>query len=485
MKRSDFISAALTSLVISSLLLFLSCASEERVEDDAFAELGSDSSETTGFADGELDGSGMDAMGGDEMGLPADSDLAPVGEETTEDPFAFGDDTQTVDDFNAAPDMDSGLGLPSEDELAAATDGDMATTTLPPDENLDNTFGADESLVGMEPDDGSLSASLESDPNFDPVLGLPSETAIAKAEEQENTAKEMAAFAGEDFADGQGFASEPIRTQWSGASKLPSIPSQAFDKNGTTLNRFYFVRQGDTAESISSLIYGNSSRSADLKSWNRGSFKPGKLIFYQSAQQPQDFQMRSLYQEKGLRAGEVVVNRGETLSQIAKNELGSFMSYKELAVVNGLMSADGLEPGQRLAIYRDLRAGGNGNAVAANQNSFQNDGYEEAVEPNSGYEAPSQESPNSPPAFQAENQVQFSPPPPVQQRPNFQSREPRRPTKKGFDIWKAIQQNMFFIVVGVGILSLLAALIAVNKRKKARQSADDFNDDIFGDQMNK
>jgi hypothetical protein len=72
-------------------------------------------------------------------------------------------------------------------------------------------------------------------------------------------------------------------------------------------------------------------------------------------------------------------------------------------------------------------------------------------------------------AQQAPNAAPINEPPPVMKK---------RSRPDGINVARLVQQNAFFIVMGLGIAALLLALLAINKRKRAR--ADDFNEDGFG-----
>ena len=141
--------------------------------------------------------------------------------------------------------------------------------------------------------------------------------------------------------------------------------------------------------------------------------------------------MNSFYRERNLTPEEYVVQKGDWLSTIAKSKLGHPMSWKEIAAVNNISSADGIESGQKLLIYTNLQ----GSAPRLEAKAQKN------VEP-----LPNQE-PKQQANIQEESAVQFAPPPPGQQ----QAKKDIRPTKKSkynFDIAKIIQQNMFFITIG-------------------------------------
>lgn len=472
MSTRDFIRSILTSFLIISLTLLFSCAGGDTKDGDPLADLAG------GEAGSELEG----------LGAIPDQDI-PL-----EEAFGEGADLGDLGDFGGAPveegdlfpgeelglpegdgaDMALGgeFGLPSEDEMALGAEGGALPNSLPADQDLGSTFGGTE---------------VSDDPNnldLDNVLGLPSDADLAKAAEMEaaqvalSPDGDMATEGG--FGDlgfeqdmnfgGGGVAAGPSKP-WSGSSAIPTIPAEAFDQEGNLLNRFYFVRQGDTPENLAQLLLGDAGRSGSLSAWNRGRFRPGKLIYYASPIEPGDRQMRSFYQERSVPPMQITVQRGETLSVIAKRELGSFQSYKEIAVVNGMATADGLTPGQPLAVYpRDLSAYGVNGGYGAPS---------EPVTPPPAMDEPIAAA-SPPPPVQAEAPVEFSPPPPVQQQVK-ERRLPRRNQKRGFSIGRLIQQNGFFILVGTGLIVLISALILVKRRNKQQEEYSD--DDLFGDQM--
>jgi len=134
-------------------------------------------------------------------------------------------------------------------------------------------------------------------------------------------------------------------------SQIPQIPEQPLFREGKKLNRFYFLRKGDSVEKLSHLFFSSSNNAQQLRSWNPGRWKPGKLIFYPSSIKPNDAKMISFYAESKIAIEEYNVGEGESLSRISKKLLGDYQSWKELAVVNGLREPDLLKAGTVLGYY--------------------------------------------------------------------------------------------------------------------------------------
>ncbi len=132
--------------------------------------------------------------------------------------------------------------------------------------------------------------------------------------------------------------------------KLPTIPQKAFKAKVSLLNRFYFVRQGDTPSKASELIYGSTSNENRLKSWNRGRWSPGRVIFYTSPKNPTDIKMRSLYFEQQIGGEQYTIKRGDWLSKIAHRQLGNYRSWTEIAIMNNIKSLEDVRVGKKILI---------------------------------------------------------------------------------------------------------------------------------------
>ncbi len=129
---------------------------------------------------------------------------------------------------------------------------------------------------------------------------------------------------------------------------LPTAPVKQGDE---LLNRFYILRSGDTADSLSELFYGNKDKAADLKTWNSPKWKTGGVVYYLSPLQPADGEMRSFYSERGMVPTEYEVKKGDTLATIALNTYGNKDSWKEIGLLNNIQSPSAVEPGSRLSLF--------------------------------------------------------------------------------------------------------------------------------------
>jgi nucleoid-associated protein YgaU len=142
------------------------------------------------------------------------------------------------------------------------------------------------------------------------------------------------------------------KSSWS--MEIPEVAVAPIQKGRANLNRFYFLRKGDSPKKVSEMIYGNTRFSKKLWSWNPIQWFPGNLIYYQSALKPNGSKMSSFYQEKGFAPVEYVVKKGESLSLISKRILGHYRSWREIASMNGLRKVDQISVGVKLALYADL-----------------------------------------------------------------------------------------------------------------------------------
>jgi len=129
------------------------------------------------------------------------------------------------------------------------------------------------------------------------------------------------------------------------------LPTTTVKQGDELLNRFYILRSGDTAESLSELFYGNKDKAANLKTWNSPKWKTGGVVFYLSPTQPADGEMRSFYSERGMVPTEYEVKKGDTLASIALATYGNKDSWKEIGLLNNIQSPTAVEPGSRLSLF--------------------------------------------------------------------------------------------------------------------------------------
>lgn len=136
--------------------------------------------------------------------------------------------------------------------------------------------------------------------------------------------------------------------------KEPPEPTpQLVVRNGSALNRYYFVRSGDTPEALSKLFYGSSDRAAELVEWNgpAASWEAGKTLYYRSSKDAADTKLVSYYTEAGVVADEVSLLPGDTLRTFASQRYGSASSWKEIAALNGLREGMTPAPGLPFKAY--------------------------------------------------------------------------------------------------------------------------------------
>jgi LysM repeat protein len=389
-------------------------------------------------------------------GQPAEGAETAAADTTATEAELFGEKTEAAGDPAA--------NLAQNDPATAPTTGNPAMETLFAP-NQDPNAAADpnfDELTGKTPgsdpalaDAPVTSPAGSADPsvNADPLAG-----GNTSALQDPATPTDAQAFSGKPtFND-----SKPKV-----AAVAPKIPGRAMTRKGVSLNRYYFLRQGNTSKSVSTLLYGDASHAASLKKWNKGNWMAGKVIYYPSATQADDAQMLSFYDERGLTPEDHKVGKGETMSIIAKKLLGSKSSWKEIAVVNGLTRPGGLKRGQTLKVFTNL-TGGNAPTQVANSS--------ESVT------APAQQTPPTPVPDLAQGQV-----PPVTgiapTQPGAEddlNQAKKKPAKTSVSLGKLISQNSFAIAMGLGIGLLMIALMMINKRKKGGGGgADEFSEDAF------
>lgn len=239
---------------------------------------------------------------------------------------------------------------------------------------------------------------------------------------------------------------------------LPEIPTEALAQNGILLNRFYFIRKGDSPEKVSELLYGTPEKHTAITAWNSKEWKAGGIIFYNSPLQPQDREMKSFFQERNVPPERYQLRRGDSLTRLAKQKLGSPDSWTELAVVNGLTGSKDAEPGQTIALYpADLS----------------NYTYKppEIAKP---IPAPGPVDEKAPSAI-AENPNPKEDAPPVAEAPKKEKIE-KKP-ENALDIGKLVEQNLLAVLIGAGVIVLGLSYRIAKKKGKGNGGGEDFGDD--------
>ncbi len=306
-----------------------------------------------------------------------------------------------------------------------------------------------------------------SDPAADPLAAASTEVASADPLAAAGLMDPAATDDSQAFGSDASFESKPAPT-YSGAV-LPNIPGSAISRKGANLNRFYFLRAGDNSNNVAELVYGTASKASDLKKWNKGRWIPGKVVYYTSPTQAEDSQMISLYDERNLTPEEHTVARGESMSSIAKNKLGSLSSWKELAVTNGLSSPDTLSRGQVIKIYTDL----NGAPLVAQA--------PEAVAPPPVIAPPPVQAPvAAQPPSMPQDLAGVAPGMNDPMATENLATPRKKPKKEGLNAMKLLANNALSLAMGLGIGLLLISLMMISRRKRSGGGTmDDFNEDAF------
>jgi len=437
MRNRDLFLPSITTLILCGLVWFLSCAHQNRYRERL--------QEDSDFSQSEI------------APAESESDFAASDSENKDSEFAKEaplDEKKSEEDFSFPSEKLSQQDSPSE----FADEAEFEESLEPPSSNKEASASASAAipLPDTEPTPEPVPPS--------PEIAEPVEEELSEAIEE--TPKPR------------------LRTNWIG--KAPKVPTDAFMKKGVRLNRFYFVRKGDSAKKVSQLIYGNASQSKSLISWNGSSWTPGKMLFYSSPQNPEDEKMQSFYQENQVAHQEYKVKRGDWLSLIAKRKLGDVRSWKEISVVNGMDSPNALEAGQVLAIYpknlNSKKAPAVAQAARPARQEYQAQpqnvapiaqepelarAIEEAI--------PVQPQPQPQPQVEAQPQLQQVQEPEPQAQP-VQEPEPEiapANSPSNLNVEQLIEQNFVAILIGAALIILLLALSARKKRLKAKSSNDE------------
>ena len=384
--------------------------------------------------------------------------------------------------YEAAPDQSS--------------EGDSANTTASTEPDSESAAPLEDLLENPETEQQAVTdASPESSPSLDaavtdataPSDGLdqaPLESAKTEAiitDESSNTAVmqdtlteiENPGAAPVDSTDPVPTTASviPQNTQWSAGSRLPKIPKMALKRGGTSLNRFYFYRVTDTAEVVAARLMGSAEKLAQLRKFNSGKWRPGQPLFYPSVSDPSDRKMQSFYEERNIRGESYTVGKGDWLSKIAARNFGSPMSWKEIAILNGIHNPDTIERGQRIVLMpKDLSDYSQASQYAERRDVPAESARPAVVASNGVQQAPLVlDEPEQPP--QPESVIENVPPPSVPPPPGAEQK-----AQHSFDLENLIEQNLLFIAIGAAIALLLIALLAI-KKKKSRVASEDFGDD--------
>jgi LPXTG-motif cell wall-anchored protein len=266
------------------------------------------------------------------------------------------DDAQVAESSDTAPPEDNAddLSIDDEggdkvateeaaptDEIAEGTDAKSGDDELSLDDETlpDDVAATEQPPIAEEPSkDGDVAAAPETtdEPVFEEAP-----TDDTKVAENAAPTEEPAASPAEPPV----LESNPPPVAESNFRPLLKVKDSAFKANdGTTMNRVYFARPGDTTKKISQKLYG-SDRSRDLKKWNtflaaRGA-KAGDKIYYASPTNGADGNMLTYYEEQNIPAQTYVSKPGDNIRRVSKDLLGFDSAWKEVWATNASVESKG------------------------------------------------------------------------------------------------------------------------------------------------
>ncbi|MCB0356572.1 MAG: hypothetical protein KDD40_06170 [Bdellovibrionales bacterium] len=426
-------------------------ASAEAGEEADFEEAGGDE-----FADGE------EEAGGDEF--------AEEGEEAGDDEFADGEEEAGGDEF-AEEGEDAG-----DDEFAdetGSTGEDVAGTGETTDSSIADGGPATDASEELALDEGSIE---------EPTVGGENLTAGDTAEIPME----------EPMSDGM--MDEPVKS-WVPVKKIANSP---FMKSGVLVNAVYLARPGDTVESVSQKIYGNSSKAEELFTVNptlrnRG-VKTGDKIYYNSPQRPNDdSRMLVFYEDVGLQAETYVSQAGDNIRTVSKSILGDDNSWKEVWATNmDVESKSVLPEGTTLRYWASTSLPVANNNMATEPMDMAANDIPPPPEPSNDIPPPppmddmnESDIPPPPPTDMAANDIppppspppggtmgSIEPPPPPPPPPMPKAQVKNAGAKKGGAFGSDPDVTMALGAAAIVLLAAAALIIMIRKRKQRQALAD-------------
>ncbi|MBM4316314.1 MAG: LysM peptidoglycan-binding domain-containing protein [Deltaproteobacteria bacterium] len=472
MKSRDVFLPSLSSILIAGMVAFLSCAHQSRNSEDvdvpgdeAYSENETESQPASSDEALLSDSGSANELSGD---LESGESSLESGESSKEGKLQ----AESTEDLLVE---DSQKSSPSNtDPFEAELESTDSKTSLA-QSTTDNSLGSESNSSELSFEDELEKDSLDSSNKAEsPASGLVdsslnsgSSASLIQPKTDELKSNETVE------PEIEPLKSEEDKTQFSNtrrnksagifvAGKIPKIPARAINKKGQKLNRFYFVRKGDSPTKVSQLIYGSADKAKALIKWNGKSWTPGNIIYYVSPQNAKDPKMDSFYKENEIVAEEYAIQKGDWLSKIAAKQLGDPRSWTEIAVINGIKSPRGIEVGQKIALYpNDLTTRPQQQTIANAEPVSQSPVAVQPVQPPPAVEAPP--TPVQPPETEAELPVVASPNEPIKSAP------------VGFNPQKFIEQNLFAALMGLAGIFLVLLLLVKKKKSKQMADSDDFD----------
>ena len=298
--------------------------SRDESEDGAVAE---DTLETEESADAALEDDGSGSTGEDTV--VAESNEGFLDEQLPED--ALGESTPAPEVASEAPVVEE---TPMTEETPLVAESEVAPV-------MEET-PADTSSVASEP------------PASEPVAETPppmENTDSFAAVDTGSSVSSEAPAATETPAESS-FASTEEKPKPASLKKVEAIP---FKRSGVLLNAVYLARPGDSFASISKNIYGDESKTRELKKINPyfSKVRPGDKVYYNSPMRPtDDTKVLTHYEDAGMVSETYVAKEGDNIRTVAKELLGYDNAWKEIWTTNSVDSKSELAAGTELRYWR-------------------------------------------------------------------------------------------------------------------------------------
>lgn len=153
---------------------------------------------------------------------------------------------------------------------------------------------------------------------------------------------------------------------------LKKVAGQPWKAGKVLANAVYIVRDGDTAESISQKVFGNSDKVKELcrvnsYNCNRG-LKVGDKMYYNSPQRPNDDTVvKTFYEDAGLAPQTYTAKAGDNIRKVGKELLGHERSWMELWATNDVESKGEVDEGTQLKYWPATETATPTQTMAANE----------------------------------------------------------------------------------------------------------------------
>jgi hypothetical protein len=404
-----------------------------------------------------------------------------------------GDDAQFADsDYG----NDSGfLDEPLPQDALGENPSSASIDSPPPDQDM--SLDQPPPVAATAPE-----VSPEATPEVSPDMTAPSEASIPPLDDS------SAMVAGVDPGTTAESATEPMAE--APAEVMPEAPKKAnnpyqkiktapFTEGGQLLNAVYVARPNDSFKSVAKMIYGDESRSKDLKKANPSfsSLKTGNKVYYNSPQRPTDDQkMATYYEDAGIMPETYIAKEGDNIRKVAKELLGFDKAWKEVYAFNAVESKGELMAGTELKYWKSAPPAMEAPpTMASNMNMNEPppsmppdfppppDTAMNTMPPDIPPPPPAADIPPPPPEMamtQPPPPPEMAPPPPP---PEMPPPPPvvKKSAPKDIQADGGMDNDMVMALGGGGILLIgLVAIMILRKRKQAKEMAAAFNETQVG-----